>query len=280
MTGPQCLRGPSADVRASEPVKGDWRFTCFVGERLNRPGFGSASFGRRSHTRQFPPEFRQRALRMLEEALPDHETEYAGIAHVSSNLGVATETLRKWKRRSEIGSGTRLGVTSDELAEVKRHKRENAELRRANEILKSASAFFAAELDRPTTVGQRVPGSFRGRGVYGSGRCMPCCAGRVSDRPRPNRSADARRRDPRREAVEEGVHHETRPGQATPGRSREASVHCRRPLPALGRGHHVYGGLVEVRDVAFVTDVYSRRIAGWNVAETMRADILPSAPSI
>lgn len=159
MTGPQCLRGPSADVRASEPVKGDWRFTCFVGERLNRPGFGSASFGRRSHTRQFPPEFRQRALRMLEEALPDHETEYAGITRVSSNLGVATETLRKWKRRSEIDSGTRLGVTSDELAEVKRHKRENAELRRANEILKSASAFSR----RNSTAPRRLVNVFRDR---------------------------------------------------------------------------------------------------------------------
>jgi len=101
--------------------------------------------------RQFPPEFRQRALRMLEEALPDHETEYAAIRHVGVKLGVGPETLRKWRRRAEIDAGTRPGVTSDELAEIKRLKRENAELRRANEILKAASAFFAAELDRPTT---------------------------------------------------------------------------------------------------------------------------------
>jgi transposase len=101
--------------------------------------------------RQFPPEFRQRALRMLEEALPGHETEYAAIRHVGAKLGVGPETLRKWKRRSEIDSGVRPGVTSDEHAEIKRLKRENAELRRANEILKAASAFFAAELDRPTT---------------------------------------------------------------------------------------------------------------------------------
>lgn len=100
---------------------------------------------------QFPPEFRQRALRLLEEALPEHETEYAAIAHVSRKLGVATETLRKWKRRAEVDSGVRPGVTSDELAEIKRLWRENAELRRANEILRTASAFFAAELDRPTT---------------------------------------------------------------------------------------------------------------------------------
>lgn len=101
--------------------------------------------------RQFSPDVRQRALRMLEEAIPEHDTEYAAIRHVGSKLGVGPETLRKWRRRAEIDAGTRPGVTSDELAEIKRLKRENAELRRANEILKAASAFFAAELDRPTT---------------------------------------------------------------------------------------------------------------------------------
>ena len=100
--------------------------------------------------RQFTPEFRQRALRMLEESLPDHETEYAAIRHVASKLGVGTESLRKWRRQSEVDSGSRPGVTSAESAEIRRLKKENAELRRANEILKAASAFFAAELDRPT----------------------------------------------------------------------------------------------------------------------------------
>ena len=101
--------------------------------------------------RQFPPEFRQRALRMLEESLPDHETEYAAIRHVASRLGVGAETLRNWRRQSEVDSGARPGVTSAESAEIRRLKKENAELRRANEILRAASAFFAAELDRPTT---------------------------------------------------------------------------------------------------------------------------------
>lgn len=101
--------------------------------------------------RQFTPEFRQRALRLLAEALPDHDSEYAAIAHVASKLGVAAETLRKWRRRAEVDAGERPGVTSEENAEIKRLKRENAELRRANEILKTASAFFAAELDRPST---------------------------------------------------------------------------------------------------------------------------------
>lgn len=101
--------------------------------------------------RQFPPEFRQRALRMLQEALPEHDSEYAAIRHVGAKLGVGPETLRKWHRRAEVDSGVRPGVSSEELAEIGRLKRENAELRRSNEILKAASAFFAAELDRPTT---------------------------------------------------------------------------------------------------------------------------------
>ena len=66
--------------------------------------------------RQFPPEFRQRALRMLEEAIPEHETEYAAITHVSAKLGVAAETLRKWRRRAEIDAGARPGDRLDDLA--------------------------------------------------------------------------------------------------------------------------------------------------------------------
>lgn len=101
--------------------------------------------------RQFSSEFRERALRMLEEVIPVHETEFAAIRYVSARLGVGSETLRKWRRRAEIQAGTRPGVTIDERAEIKRLKREVSELRRANEILRTASAFFAAELDRPTT---------------------------------------------------------------------------------------------------------------------------------
>ena len=100
--------------------------------------------------RQFPPEFRLLALRMLEESMPEHETEYLAIRHVGAKLGVGPETLRKWRRRAEIDAGVRPGVTGEENSELKRLKRENAELRRANEILRTASAFFAAELYRPT----------------------------------------------------------------------------------------------------------------------------------
>jgi transposase len=62
---------------------------------------------------------------------------------------VSAETLRKWIRQAEVDGGRRPGLTSEEHAEIKRLKRENAELRRANEILKAAAAFFGAELDRP-----------------------------------------------------------------------------------------------------------------------------------
>jgi len=101
--------------------------------------------------KQFPVEFRQRALRLLAEARQQeqYETEWAAIQAVGSRLGVNSETLRKWLRRSEVDAGTRPGVSSVEQAEIRRLKKENAELRRTNEILRTASAFFAAELDRP-----------------------------------------------------------------------------------------------------------------------------------
>lgn len=100
---------------------------------------------------RYTPELRERALRMLEEARPDYPTLMAAIRHVSGLLGMKDETLRVWFRRAEVDAGTRPGVSTDAAAEIKRLRRENAELRRANEILKSASVFFARELDRPTT---------------------------------------------------------------------------------------------------------------------------------
>jgi transposase len=87
---------------------------------------------------------------MVAEIRPQYDSEYAAISAVAQKLGITTpETVRKWIRRTEIDSGQRPGVTSDESAEMRRLRRENAELRRANEILKAASTFFAAELDRP-----------------------------------------------------------------------------------------------------------------------------------
>ena len=98
----------------------------------------------------YPRELRERAVRMVAEVRPNYESEYAAITEVARKLGIGTaETLRKWVRQAQVDAGTRPGVTSDESAELKRLRRENAELRWANEILKAASAFFAAELDRP-----------------------------------------------------------------------------------------------------------------------------------
>jgi transposase len=103
----------------------------------------------RTSTR-YPAELRERAVRMVAEIRPDHESEWAAMTQVATLLGVGTpETIRKWCRQGEVDGGKRSGVTTEESAELKRLKRENAELKRANAILKSASAFFAAELDRP-----------------------------------------------------------------------------------------------------------------------------------
>ena len=89
-------------------------------------------------------------MRMVAEVRPDYPSQWAAICAVASKLGIgAPETLRTWIRRHEVDAGSRPGVSSEQAAEVARLKRENAELRRANEILKAASIFFAAELDRP-----------------------------------------------------------------------------------------------------------------------------------
>jgi transposase len=100
----------------------------------------------------YPPELRERAVRMVAEVRPEYPSDWPAICAVAQKLGIGSaETLRKWVRQAEVDAGTRPGVTSEESAEMRRLKRENAELRRANEILKAASAFFAAELDRPQT---------------------------------------------------------------------------------------------------------------------------------
>ena len=87
---------------------------------------------------------------MVAEIRSEEDSEWAAMTRVSQLLGIGTpETVRKWVRRAEIDQGARPGATTEESSEVRRLKRENAELRRANAILRSASVFFAAELDRP-----------------------------------------------------------------------------------------------------------------------------------
>ena len=101
-------------------------------------------------SRRYPPELRERAVRMVADICDQHDSEWAAITEVARLLGVGTaETVRKWVRQAQIDTGSRAGTTSEESAELKMLRREVAELRRANSILKTASAFFAAELDRP-----------------------------------------------------------------------------------------------------------------------------------
>ena len=98
---------------------------------------------------KYPAELRERAVRMVFEAERQANSQWDAICSVAEKLGPTAETVRKWVRRVEIDEGHRPGLTTDERQRLKELERENRELRRANEILKTASAFFAAELDGP-----------------------------------------------------------------------------------------------------------------------------------
>ena len=101
------------------------------------------------HSNRFSPELRERAVRLVLDHQGGHESQWAAIVSVSSKVGSSPETLREWVRRAERDSGVRPGLTSDERERLKALERENLELRRANENLRKASAYFAqAELDR------------------------------------------------------------------------------------------------------------------------------------
>ena len=103
----------------------------------------------RSSPRQYPPELKQRAVRMVLESL-DRGSERQGlVTRIARQLDIGPESLRRWVVQAEIDRGGRAGTTSEDAQRISELERENRELRRANEILKSASAFFAAELDRP-----------------------------------------------------------------------------------------------------------------------------------
>ncbi len=98
---------------------------------------------------RYSQEVRERAVRMVIEHAGDYASQWEAIRSIAEKIGCSPESLRKWLRRTEIDSGSRSGVTSDERARMKDLEKENRELRRANEILRKASAYFAqAELDR------------------------------------------------------------------------------------------------------------------------------------
>ena len=99
--------------------------------------------------RRFAPEVRERAVRLVRDHQAEYATQWAAITSIASKIGCAAETLRLWVRQAERNAGQRPGLTTDEQQRLKVLERENRELRRANEILRKASAYFAqAELDR------------------------------------------------------------------------------------------------------------------------------------
>ena len=103
----------------------------------------------KSTSKKFSPEVRERAVRMVFEHQNEYESQWAAMASIAEKIGCTTESLRKWVRQTERDKGARPGLTGEERERLKALERENKELRRANEILRKASAFFAqAELDR------------------------------------------------------------------------------------------------------------------------------------
>lgn len=99
--------------------------------------------------RKYSPEMRERALRMLAETRPSHPTLMSAARHVAGLLGMSPETLRLWQRQAEVDAGAKAGIATEAAQRIRQFEKENAELRKANEILKAASVFFAKELDRP-----------------------------------------------------------------------------------------------------------------------------------
>ena len=98
---------------------------------------------------KYSPEVRERAVRMVFEHQAEHESQWAAIVSIAGKIGCTPESLRKWVRQAERDQGKRAGLTSTEQERLKQLERENLELKRANEILRKAAAFFAqAELDR------------------------------------------------------------------------------------------------------------------------------------
>ena len=96
---------------------------------------------------KYPAEVRERTVRLLLDRRRDYPSQWAAITSIAAKCGMTAETLRTWVHQAEVDSGGRPGLTTDEREQLRKLERENKELRRANEILKAASIFFARELD-------------------------------------------------------------------------------------------------------------------------------------
>jgi transposase len=101
--------------------------------------------------KRYPTELKERAVKMVLDLQRVDPGDHGVINRVSRQLGVGSESLRSWVKRAEIDAGTRGGLTSEQLVELKELRKENRELKRANAILQSASAFFGAALDRQSS---------------------------------------------------------------------------------------------------------------------------------
>ena len=100
-------------------------------------------------TRRYTPDEKEQAIRLVRQLRKELGTDHGTVYRVARQLGYGIESVRAWVRQADIDEGVTAGTTSAEAERIKRLEQENRELRRANEILKRASAFFAAELDRP-----------------------------------------------------------------------------------------------------------------------------------
>jgi transposase len=101
-------------------------------------------------TRRYSREEKAQAVRLVRQLRKELGTEHGTIQRVASQLGIGVESVRSWVKQADIDDGVKPGLSTDDAARIKELEQENRELRRANAILKSASAFFAAELDRPS----------------------------------------------------------------------------------------------------------------------------------
>jgi len=104
----------------------------------------------RGTPRRYTEAERERAVRAVFQLRKELGTDHNTVKRVAEQLGIGTESLRQWVKQAEIDGGLTPGVTSEQAARIRELEQENRELRRANSILKSASAFFATELDRPS----------------------------------------------------------------------------------------------------------------------------------